>query len=343
MRHATASAHPSRESTPRPSHANGLESRRSGSIRRQQTPERGSLPSRGNIFDHDSAGKPPGRRIRSRSPDLSARLHLDRDRDYPEPRRQRDVSLHYSDGGRSSRGELIHCPSEDGYYHETPSGIALTRAHDNEHFDENQGASANPSGPTESPSPEPGHVVPHDTGLPDPEFKKEKNEYSICCLCWTNNRSCDHQWPCRECKAKGVACAYILCPMSKCPLDVKCPAYHIVPGLDEKRDVGSPMHLLALLGLNRRVVDSYDVHKIQEKIEEPNSAQQIYLLLQKEIEQMTQSGKKKFEDPAARKLLKDSDKVSAMRDKTLRFKASMIAVLVRQLKYAFPVIFLIHH
>ncbi|KAH0371356.1 hypothetical protein KCU65_g1955, partial [Aureobasidium melanogenum] len=296
------SDYPSRESTSRPSRVDGLEFQRSRSTRSQQELERGSLRSRGNILDHDNAKEPSRRRTRSRSPNLIARPRLDRDRDYPGTRRQRDVSLQYSDGGTSSRGEPTRRPSEHGHYHEAPSGTAPTHAHDNEHSDEGheciQGAGINANGTTENLSPEPGHVVPHGTGLPDPEFKQEKNEFSICCLCWTNNRPCDHQWPCRECKVRGIVCAYIVCPMSKCPLEVKCPAYHIVPGLGETRNVGSPMHLLALLGLNRRVIESYD----------------------------------KFEDPAARKLLKDSDKVPAMRDKTLRFKASMIAVLVRQLK-----------
>lgn len=123
--------------------------------------------------------------------------------------------------------------------------------------------------------------------------------------------------------------------MSRCPLEVKCPAYHIVPGLGENRKIGSPIHLLPLLGLNRHVIESYDVRNIREKIQDPDSAQQIYLLLQKKIQQMTQSERKKFEDPAARKLLRESDKVPAMRDKTLRYKASMIVKLVQQLRYAF--------
>ncbi|KAH0168336.1 hypothetical protein KCU67_g3518, partial [Aureobasidium melanogenum] len=316
----TPSTHTGRESTPGYSHADGLDSR----------------PGRRNILYNDRAVEPTGRRFRSRSPDLIARPRLDRDRNYPRARYQRDVSQHYSGGGRSSRGEPTRCPGEDGQYHEAPSGIApTTHDHNDQHPGEacyRQIAETSQNGTTEGLSPEPGHVVPHGTGLPDFKFKKEKNEFSICCHCWTNNRSCDHQWPCRECKVKGVSCAYIACPMSRCPLEVKCPAYHIVPGLGENRKIGSPMHLLPLLGLNRHVIESYDVRNIREKIQDPNSAQQIYLLLQEKIEQMTQSERKKFEDPAARKLLRESDKVPAMRDKTLRYKASMIVKLVQQLR-----------
>ncbi|KAG9687277.1 hypothetical protein KCU95_g8588, partial [Aureobasidium melanogenum] len=339
MPHSVApSVRASREPTPRPSHADGLRSQRGVSAHSKRNQERSSRRSRGNILDHDSALESPGRRTRSRSPDLIARPRLDHDRDHPGPRRQRDVSLHYSDGGMSSRGEATHYPSEDGNYHEALSGIAPTHNHDNEHPGEascHQATSTNQNSTTEGLSPEPGHIVPHGTGLPDPEFQREKNEFSICCHCWTNNRPCDHQWPCRGCRAKGIACAYIVCPMSNCSRDVKCPAYHILPEMPkENRKLGSPVHLVALLGLNRRIIESYDVRKIQRKIEDPGSAQQIYLLLQKEIEQAVQAlqSGEKFEDPAAKEMLRGSDKVPAMGDKALRYKASMIVKLVQQLR-----------
>ncbi|KAH0329480.1 hypothetical protein KCU71_g657, partial [Aureobasidium melanogenum] len=335
----TPSTHTGRERTPGPSHADGLESQRSIPARSQHGQGLSSRPSRGNVLYNDRAVELTGRRFRSRSPDLIARPRLDRDRDYPRARCQRDVSLHYSDGGRSSRGEPTRYPREDGQYHAAPSGIApTTHDHNNQHPGEachRQIAETSQNGTAEGLSPEPGHVVPHGSGLPDSEFKREKSEFSICCHCWTNNRPCDHQWPCRECRAKGKACAYIVCPMSNCSRDVKCPSYHIVPGIPkENRKLGSPMHLVALLGLNRRIIESYDVRKIRRKIEDPGSAQQIYLLLQKEIEQAVQALQpgKKFGDPAAKEVLRGSDKVPAMGDKALRYKASMIVKLVQQLR-----------
>lgn len=225
---------------------------------------------RGKVPDDDSAGEPHRRRLRSRSPIIVARPRLDRDRDGYGARRQRDVSLHYSDGGRASHDEPTHYNNGDGHYREAPHSIVPQQVRDNEHPNEashHQIPSTNQNGITDCLSPEPGHVVPHGTGLTDLQVQREKNKTSICCNCWTNDRPCDHQWPCRECKVKGKSCAYIACPIGKCPLEVKCPAYHILPGLpEEKRKVGSPMHLLALLGLNRSIIESYDVRKIQEKV-----------------------------------------------------------------------------
>ncbi|KAG9571134.1 hypothetical protein KCU79_g398, partial [Aureobasidium melanogenum] len=267
----TPSTHTGRERTPGPSHADGLESQRSIPARSQHGQGLSSRPSRGNVLYNDRAVELTGRRFRSRSPDLIARPRLDRDRDYPRARCQRDVSLHYSDGGRSSRGEPTRYPREDGQYHAAPSGIApTTHDHNNQHPGEachRQIAETSQNGTAEGLSPEPGHVVPHGSGLPDSEFKREKSEFSIC-------------W------------------------------------------------------LNRRIIESYDVRKIRRKIEDPGSAQQIYLLLQKEIEQAVQALQpgKKFGDPAAKEVLRGSDKVPAMGDKALRYKASMIVKLVQQLR-----------
>ncbi|CAD0100062.1 unnamed protein product [Aureobasidium mustum] len=136
-----------------------------------------------------------------------------------------------------------------------------------------------------------------------PELQKEKNKHATCVLCWLKELPCDHQWPCKECKTRGKPCAYIVCPMANCALDVKCPAYHKNKKLpDETRKIGCPMHMLALLNLNRPLIDSYDVQKIQKKTEDPGSAQQIHLLLQQEIEHIVQQ-KTKLENPMAMKLL----------------------------------------
>ncbi|KAH0371231.1 hypothetical protein KCU65_g1954, partial [Aureobasidium melanogenum] len=58
------------------------------------------------------------------------------------------------------------------------------------------------------------------------DLQKEKNKDAVCVHCWLKELPCDHQWPCKECKARGKACAYIACPLQGCALNVKCPAYH---------------------------------------------------------------------------------------------------------------------
>lgn len=113
------------------------------------------------------------------------------------------------------------------------------------------------------------------------ELQKEKNKHAVCVHCWLKELPCDQQSPCKECKTRGISCAYVACPMANCALDIKCPAYHQNKKFPEgPRKIGCPMHMLALLNLHRPFINSYDVEKIQKKIEAPTSAQQIYLHLQ---------------------------------------------------------------
>lgn len=164
------------------------------------------------------------------------------------------------------------------------------------------------------------------------ELQKEKNKHTVCVHCWLNELSCDHQWPCKECKVRRKLCAYIACPMENCALDVKCPAYHQFKKLPkENRKVECPMHMIALLNLNCPFINTYNVQKIQKKIETPASAQQIYLLLQQEIEGLVQQTNN-FDDTTARKLLQESEKVPRMGDKSLKIKARLIVKLVKEMK-----------
>ncbi|KAG9531173.1 hypothetical protein KCU93_g1929, partial [Aureobasidium melanogenum] len=164
------------------------------------------------------------------------------------------------------------------------------------------------------------------------ELQKEKNKHAVCVHCWLQELPCDHQWPCKECKVRGKSCAYIACPMENCALAVKCPAYHTFKKLPkENRKIGCPMHMIALLNLNRPFVSSYDVQKIQKKIETPTSAQQIYLMLQQEIKDIVQQ-KNTLDDTMARKLLQESENVPRLGHKSLKKKARFIVKLVKEMK-----------
>lgn len=119
----------------------------------------------------------------------------------------------------------------------------------------------------------------------------EKNDYGVCITCWLNEQPCDHQWPCRECKASGLSCAYVTCPMGHCPLDHKCPCHHtkrIPRQAIPARMVGSSMHLAVLLKLDRLSIDSYDMSKMQTALQSPNRAQRIYFQLQPELQPILQ-------------------------------------------------------
>lgn len=174
----------------------------------------------------------------------------------------------------------------------------------------------------------------HDhVGLSNSELQKTKNQHIVCVQCWIKDLSCDHSWPCHSCVSKGKVCAYVLYPLYDCSLNTKCPAYHVFPGLAREPDekVGSSMHLVALLNLKCEFIRSYDLRQIRELHDDTKSAQHIYLMLQKEIDGIVQQ-KKGFGDSAARKLLRDSEKVPDIDGPSLSFKACMIAKLVQQKK-----------
>jgi hypothetical protein len=93
--------------------------------------------------------------------------------------------------------------------------------------------------------------------------------------------------------------------------------------------VGTAMHLIALLGLKRSVVQSYDVDEIQAVHDDVRSAQSIYVLMQEEIRRAVQQDEK-FDDQAVRELLRKSDKVPKMGKRSMSTVASMIEKLVEQ-------------
>ncbi|KAH0334697.1 hypothetical protein KCU81_g9321, partial [Aureobasidium melanogenum] len=164
------------------------------------------------------------------------------------------------------------------------------------------------------------------------ELQKQRNRDAVCVHCWLKELPCDHQWPCKECKARGKACAYIACPMKSCALDVKCPAYHQYRRLPkENRKIGCPMHMIALFSLNKPLIDSYNIQKIEKKMEVPTSAQQLYLLLQEEIKDIVQQ-RTTLDDTMAKKLLQESEKVPPLGDKGLKIKARLIVSLVKEMK-----------
>jgi hypothetical protein len=168
------------------------------------------------------------------------------------------------------------------------------------------------------------------TDLQLPEIQRQENMHSICISCWEKDLDCDHESPCRECRRRGKICAYALCPVVVCHLHVKCPAIHILPGLPlEDRKVGTAMHLIALLGLKRSVVQSYDVDEFQAMHDDVRSAQSIYALMQEEIRRAVQQDEK-FDDQAVRELLRKSDKVPKMGKRPMSTVASMIEKLVEQ-------------
>jgi hypothetical protein len=176
----------------------------------------------------------------------------------------------------------------------------------------------------------PGHATNFRTRLALVEVQESKNMYSICIPCWDKDLDCDHESPCRECRERGKTCAYALCPLPLCHLNIKCPAVHIFPQLPlDDRKVGTSMHLIALLGLERSVIQSYDIAGIQAMHDNASSAQSVYVKVQEEIKVATQQ-KKKFDEHAARQLLKSSDKAPKMSGRRLDTTASMIEKLVEQ-------------
>lgn len=179
----------------------------------------------------------------------------------------------------------------------------------------------------------PGHATNFRTRLSLDEVQAVKNMYSVCIPCWVEGLSCDQAAPCRECKARNKKCAYALCPVPVCHLNVKCPAFHILPGcadsLSDEYKVGTALHLIALLGLDREFVQSYDVRGIQEMHNHASSAQSVYVLMREEIQNAAQR-EKRFNDYAIRKLLKDSDDIPKMGKRALNTTASMVAKLLEQ-------------
>jgi hypothetical protein len=166
------------------------------------------------------------------------------------------------------------------------------------------------------------------------KLRKEKNDYVICITCWLKDLPCDHQLLCSECQVSGSPCAYIACPLNECALDRKCPCYHgnkAIPQDTPPRKIGSCMHLLALLSLDRLPLDSYDMSEIHFRLPSPSSAQQTYLQLEQEIEDIIQQGNY-IDDLGARKLLRESDKVAHMGLRRLKAIARLIARLIQEKK-----------
>lgn len=177
----------------------------------------------------------------------------------------------------------------------------------------------------------PGTAANFRTELPLAEIQRRKNMHSVCIPCWDKGLSCDGGSRCGECRARRKTCAYVVCPVHICHLDVKCPAIHILSGLSlDNYSIGTAMHLLALLGLDRPFLQSYDIRGIQEIHNKARSAQSVYLLLQEEIKKATQQKKKKLHQHAIRRLLIDSEKVPDMGKKALSTITSMIVKLVEQ-------------
>lgn len=111
---------------------------------------------------------------------------------------------------------------------------------------------------------EPGHATNFGTRLSLVEIQERKNMYSICIPCWASDLVRDHESLCSERRRRGKTCAYAVCPARICHLDVKCPAVHIYPGIPlVDRKVGTSMHLITLLGLDRPCIHSYNVDGIQ--------------------------------------------------------------------------------
>jgi hypothetical protein len=176
----------------------------------------------------------------------------------------------------------------------------------------------------------PGTAANSRINIPLTEVQRRKNMYSICTHCWDKDLDCDHESPCRECKTRRKVCAYVLCPVPICDLDIKCPGVHILPGLPlDSHNVGTAMHLVALLGLNRSSMQSYDIRKIQAIHDNERSAQSIYVLVQEDIKGFAQQ-RKKFHENGAQEMLRDSKKVPKMQKRAVSTVASMLVRLVEQ-------------
>lgn len=115
-------------------------------------------------------------------------------------------------------------------------------------------------------------------------------------------------------------------------LDTKCPAYHVLPSLlPEVMKIGSHMHLVALLNLDRRFLDSYGMDKIKEMLQDIRNSHNIYRQLQDDIEQAIQKGKR-IDDTTVRKMIKESDKVPYMGARGVKAKTRFIVTLVKEMK-----------
>jgi len=166
------------------------------------------------------------------------------------------------------------------------------------------------------------------------KLRKEKNDHAVCVTCWRKELPCDHQWPCHECKTSGIPCAYLTCPLNRCPHDQKCPCYHKNKSLPQEtpaRKVGSYMHLLALLNLNRLSLNSYDLSRIQEELQRPDRAHHFYQQHQQEIEHLLQQ-EQGFHGHVALKLFRGSDKMPQLSDRALKTISRLIVELVKEKK-----------
>jgi hypothetical protein len=251
---------------------------------------------------------------------------------------RQESSLPYRRDSRSrSPAKILRFPAERKHSSvRDQGGISRERyaaggtAEDAEEVDHGEvpGATANVA--PEHPLRDSGFAARFRTNLQLPEIQRQKNLHSICISCWEKDLDCDHESPCRECRKRGKTCAYAVCPIPVCHLHVKCPAIHILPGLPlDDREVGTSMHLIALLGLKRSVIRSYDIDGIQAMHDNESSAQFAYVMVQEEIKAATQQ-MKEFDEHAARQLPKNSNKAPKMSGRRLDTTASMIEKLVEQ-------------
>jgi hypothetical protein len=171
------------------------------------------------------------------------------------------------------------------------------------------------------------------------KLRREKNDYAVCVACWLEDLPCDHQRHCRNCRVNGKVCVYITCISgARCPLDIKCPCFHTnkaFPQDTPTRKLGSSMHLIALLDLERSFLESYDIIQMQTKLQNPNLAPQIYFRLQQDIQHILQQQGGRLRDSVVQKLFSESDKVPRMNHKILRTKARFIVELVKEKKSAY--------
>ncbi|THZ22782.1 hypothetical protein D6C89_05889 [Aureobasidium pullulans] len=173
----------------------------------------------------------------------------------------------------------------------------------------------------------------HHTTLSVFEIEKLKNKHVVCVHCWIKNLPCNHKAPCSQCVENNKACAYVACPVEHCTLEIKCPAVHLYTGIKDTHKTGSSMHLIALLSFKSDLLKDYDVSEIQKMHDDTRTMQNIYISLQKDIQQAAKQ--KKFDDHAARELLqrfKESNSIPDIGYDALCFKAGMLIRFLPQLK-----------
>ncbi|THW54757.1 hypothetical protein D6D20_09972, partial [Aureobasidium pullulans] len=176
----------------------------------------------------------------------------------------------------------------------------------------------------------------HHTTLSVFEIEELKNKHVVCVHCWIKNLPCNHKAPCSQCVENNKACAYVACPVEHCTLEIKCPAVHLYTGIKGTHKTGSSMHLIALLNFKSDLLKDYDVSEIQKMHDDTRTMQNIYISLQKDIQQAAKQ--KKFDDHAARELLqrfKESNSIPDIGYDALCFKAGMLIRFLPQLKPIF--------